>query len=283
MMKAWCEFAKLNKAQTDGGSYIGANWKVLLHTTEAKWFRPSSSNYYGHSSYPHFTIEPDGTIWQHIPITRAARATKNLSGGVQTNRANMIQIEICWKAVESPDMPKVLLDAIVKLTKWIMSQVPVPAVHPDFVAYPKSYGQRNGIRFSHSSWYDFNGILGHQHVPENDHGDPGAMNMKYIVAALTGSREERRYEMVVYAKRGTPDFHAASAAVDALGRGVATCNLDEAKAAVARGEVTVALGGPAARDLGFKYEVNKVVRNGHRVAVVGQSAIDTFALCNQLA
>lgn len=187
-MQDWCPFAKRNPANKDGGSYIGAKWKILLHTTEAKWFRPNSTNYYGHSSYPHFTIEPDGTVWQHIPIDRAARATKNLSGGVETNRANMIQIEICWKAAEAEQMPRELLDAVAKLSKWIMSQVYVPAKAPDvgFLPYPKSYGSKAGARFSHNSWYNFNGFLGHQHVPENDHGDPGRINIDYIFGILKG-------------------------------------------------------------------------------------------------
>lgn len=186
-MQDWCPFAKRNPAPKDGGSYIGAKWKILLHTTEAKWFRPHPSNYYGHSSYPHFTIEPNGTVWQHIPIDRAARATRNMSGGVQTNRANMIQIEICWKAAEAEQMPRELLDAVAKLSKWIMSQVYVPAVAPDFVPYPKSYGIRNGIRFNANTWYNFNGFLGHQHVPENTHGDPGRINIGYIFNILKGN------------------------------------------------------------------------------------------------
>ncbi len=84
--------------------------------------------------------------------------------------------------------------------------------------------------------------------------------------------------MVVFGKRGTPDYDSASAAVHASGQGVATSNKDEALAAVARGEVVVAVGGGSARELGFTFEVGKVVRKGNKIAAVGPSGLETFKL-----
>lgn len=59
----------------------------------------------------------------------------------------------------------------------------------------------------------------------------------------------RRYSMLIYARRGTVDAQAALAAHAAVPRGVVTVSLDEARAALARGEPVVAVGGPAATDL----------------------------------
>lgn len=84
--------------------------------------------------------------------------------------------------------------------------------------------------------------------------------------------------MVIYGKRGTPDYSAASAGVDAANTGVATASLAEAKAAVQRGEVVIAVGSPAARDLGFRSATGKVVRDGNKFAAVGSDGLQSLEL-----
>ncbi|GAA0464000.1 hypothetical protein [Streptomyces olivaceiscleroticus] len=34
---------------------------------------------------------------------------------------------------------------------------------------------------SASQWNGFRGICGHQHVPENDHGDPGSLDFRHVL------------------------------------------------------------------------------------------------------
>jgi hypothetical protein len=48
-------------------------------------------------------------------------------------------------------------------------------------AYPKSYGNEGGQRMSGAEWNDFKGVCGHTHVPENDHGDPGAIDFAQLI------------------------------------------------------------------------------------------------------
>ncbi len=55
-----------------------------------------------------------------------------------------------------------------------------------FKAYPGSYGG-NGVRMSNSQWSNYRGHCGHQHVPENDHGDPGAFPMAAILDRAKGT------------------------------------------------------------------------------------------------
>jgi hypothetical protein len=50
-----------------------------------------------------------------------------------------------------------------------------------FEAYPASYGTSNGVRLSDSQFDTYSGWLGHQHVPQNDHGDPGAFPWARLV------------------------------------------------------------------------------------------------------
>lgn len=63
------------------------------------------------------------------------------------------------------------------------------------------------------------------------------------------NRQERKYAMVIYAKRGTVDALSALAAHSARPVGVVTQDLGEAQRAVSRGEKVYAVGGPAASEL----------------------------------
>ncbi|HEY6222818.1 MAG TPA: hypothetical protein VIW26_03470, partial [Gemmatimonadales bacterium] len=40
----------------------------------------------------------------------------------------------------------------------------------------------NGVRFTAAAWLAFDGWCGHQHVPNNDHGDPGAIDIARLLA-----------------------------------------------------------------------------------------------------
>ncbi|MBQ1164434.1 collagen-like protein, partial [Streptomyces sp. A73] len=42
------------------------------------------------------------------------------------------------------------------------------------------------VRMSYSKWNNYRGHCGHQHVPENAHGDPGAFPMAAILNAAKG-------------------------------------------------------------------------------------------------
>lgn len=132
------------------------------------------------------------------------------------------------------------------------------------------------------------GIIGHVDATnafgKSSHTDPGAnfpwdhflgLVLKYIKEINVGAR---RYKMLVYGKRGTPDFDVACAGVDMANRGVATASLDEAAAAVERGELVVAVGGPAIEVLGFSNTKGAVVTNGNKVAVRGNTGLQTMEL-----
>jgi len=49
--------------------------------------------------------------------------------------------------------------------------------------YPASYGSGNGVRLSRSAFANYRGVLGHQHVCDNDHGDPGNLPIAKILGA----------------------------------------------------------------------------------------------------
>ena len=110
---------------------------------------------------PHFTIDlRDGEIHQHISLAEAARALKNTSGGVETNRAGTIQIEIIgtcdpnrrgdsgWFYV--PDMNATQQGHLKRLLDMIHDAIPaIPlTTSVKFKQFDSSYGSGNGVRIS---------------------------------------------------------------------------------------------------------------------------------------
>ncbi len=164
--------------------------KGCLHTTETDSFTPRATTYFGGTSYPHFTFYPrvaTRTVqtYQHIPVNRAARALKNLSGGVATNNDRVVQTEIVWRAANAGNLPNWALDGLARLMRWCEHTMAIPRRAVAFYAYPPPNNHRLGSepwRMSGAAFDAYSGWLGHQHVPENVHGDPGAINMNYLMA-----------------------------------------------------------------------------------------------------
>lgn len=167
-----------------GGSFIGKPWRVVLHTTETE----GMPGYGGGASAPHLTYDPRSHRWyQHTSLGVAARALRNPSGGVQTNRANAIQVEIiCYSAKSVADQDPADRDWVAELDdqaiadlqafiKWCGTEFGVKNVWPGKQAYSYAQANASGFRMSGTAWYAFNGVCAHQHVPENTHWDTGAL------------------------------------------------------------------------------------------------------------
>lgn len=166
---------------TSGGSWTRQPCIICLHSTEGTSWPSYSSG----QSAPHFTINlATAERRQHISLAVAARALANPSGGVETNRAGPVQIEIigtCDPAHKGQSgwlyLPEMNSDHQANLSRLMRDIVAARPAIPwtlgvTFGAYPGSYGN-TAYRLSGSAWSSYKGVLGHQHVPENDHGDPG--------------------------------------------------------------------------------------------------------------
>lgn len=168
---------------------------VVLHTTEGT----SLPGYGGGSSAPNFTAVPDiknkKLIWyQHYYVDSSSRALRNLSGGVQTNTNNVCQVELVgtcdprthakWSSTSHiywPQAPEWALKEVAEFLAWMNVNHNVPLSGPSvWRSYPDSYGV-NDSRMTFSEWNAFKGVCGHQHVPENDHGDPGSLDFKAVI------------------------------------------------------------------------------------------------------
>lgn len=178
----------------------------VMHTTEG-YTVPS---YDGGAVAPNITGLPDIANkkikwYQHFDVDCSSRALVNASGGVQTNTLNAFQIELVgtcdpthrltWGSKKAgvdylfwPDAPDWALAEVAKLVKWLADNHGFKLVSTvTWKAYPGSYGASNGVRLSGAQWLDYYGWLGHQHVPENLHGDPGDLDMAKILAYAKGS------------------------------------------------------------------------------------------------
>lgn len=170
---------------------------VVLHTTEGT----SLPSYGGGASAPNFTAVPDFTNkklkwYQHYYVDSSSRALRNLSGGVQTNTNNVCQVELVgtcdptahakWTKSGTahifwPEAPEWALEELAKFLAWMNINHNVPLSGPkEWLPYPKSYGN-SSVRMSNAEWDAFKGICGHQHPPENDHGDPGNIDFAEIL------------------------------------------------------------------------------------------------------
>jgi len=164
---------------------------IVLHTTEGS----SWPSYSGGSVAPTFTVKSDGSVRQHFYANESARALVNKAGGVQTNTLNAVQIELvgtCAKGgpgVFWPDATDAQLAGLAKLVKWLTATYPIPlkSTSKPWLSYPSSYGSARGQRMSNAQWESFNGICGHQHVPENDHGDPGNFPVARLIKLVGGT------------------------------------------------------------------------------------------------
>lgn len=184
------------------GRVIDPNCGVI-HSTEGT----NLPGYGGGATAPNYTAVPNFKAkrldwFAHFPDERSSRALRNLAGGVETNTANVLQVELVgtcdprtrdnWvKAgrvqdrdfIFWPRAPKWALDDIADFIAWCNVKHGIPIVGPGkgrvWRAYPASYGAQSN-RLTHARWRKFTGWCGHQHVPENTHGDPGAFDFGYV-------------------------------------------------------------------------------------------------------
>lgn len=206
---------KIPFAVTSGPSWYGDNYTGtpfeanvgVLHTTEGT----TLPSYSGGASAPNVTGVPDFAAseirwYQHYDVDRSSRALKNASGGVETNQLNAFQVELVgtcdprtrdsWRAegrkfVYWPEAPEWALKGVAELVRWLSDNHKIQIKSTvTWRAYPSSYGAFASQRLTGAEWEKYYGWLGHQHVPENDHGDPGDIDFDRVMQlALSGTGE----------------------------------------------------------------------------------------------
>ncbi|MFF4827217.1 hypothetical protein ACFY20_30220 [Streptomyces sp. NPDC001312] len=168
-----------------------------MHVNTIVWHSTESTGlpgYAGGSVAPTLTAVPNWSAerldwFQHFPFDRSARALVHHRTQIGTNTLNVAQVEIVgtcapdthahWdqagiRHLYMPELPPWAVDGLTAFARWAHDAHGVPlASGLTWNSYPASYGAANGVRMSTAQWQEFRGHCGHQHVPENDHGDPG--------------------------------------------------------------------------------------------------------------
>lgn len=143
--------------------------KGVLHTTEGSGLATTTLDANG--SHPHFEVARDGTIVQYLPLGSAAKALRHVEA-TPTNGAHAYQIEVDGFAAD-PKWPRAQVRAMRKLMRFIEENGGVErAAHVSFT---------NPRRLSNEQWLRLAGWCGHVHVPQNDHTDPGKIDIEELL------------------------------------------------------------------------------------------------------
>jgi hypothetical protein len=203
----WCPMATrdLVEGQTETAPWNAGqpHWKGILHTTEGTSYAGARAAYLD-GGVPHFTVSPNfrknrGEIFQHFPLSSRATALRDEDSTLKENRAHAIQIEIVGTCDESnrgtfpdglylADWPSWYLTTIGRLMRWLEEHRGIaPSSEVEWKSFAKgsaggSFGAANGVRMTNSEYVAYSGWLGHQHVPENVHGDPGDIAIAKLLA-----------------------------------------------------------------------------------------------------
>jgi hypothetical protein len=177
------------RIESCSGNYVGYPWKIVLHTTESPAGSMPGINrlFQGNPcSTPHFCIDPvTKEKVQYINIQRAAAALRGGRNGYETNRGNVIQVEIIGYANEtrnwSDDQLKFVGEFIADIVR---AGVPINLDNVPYFPGPKDGTvavESSKFRFSPEEWKRFDGVCGHVHVPYNDHYDPYDINIEKVI------------------------------------------------------------------------------------------------------
>jgi len=170
---------------------------LLLHTCESDGTARANASYLVRiGAEPHWVFDPRFGVDEAIhlvPYTRAGKALRNLDGGVETNRreqdnaegVDVIQVEIVGYAAQVGGYDDAWYRNLRTFLLEVCAATGVPYVFPRRFAV--RYGD-DGVRYTPDEWNDpeLVGIVGHCHAPENDHWDPGDLDL----SRLTNSPED---------------------------------------------------------------------------------------------
>lgn len=160
---------------------------LLLHTCESDGTAEANAEYLVRiGAEPHWVFDPrfglDEAI-QMLPYTQAGKALRNLAGGVETNRreqdkaagVDIIQVELVGYADRVAGYDDAWYAHLRAFIAEICAATGVPHI------FPRRFATRYGddVRYTPGEWNDpaLRGVIGHCHAPENDHWDPGPLDV----------------------------------------------------------------------------------------------------------
>lgn len=162
-----------------GGTFDRDPRAVVWHTTQGTTVGGAVSVYKAIQACPHLTVDPEThELFQHVPLNASCYALRNLPGGCQTNTTGVIQIEVVGYAGDAWAWSQERLRWLGESVLW-----PILEACPSIPRGPV-YG---GERMTCAEWDVWSGgMAGHRDVPEQDHTDPGDLDLAAILGYALG-------------------------------------------------------------------------------------------------
>lgn len=199
------------------GVFMGGVDKIVLHTTEGNGW----PTYKDGSVAPNLTYWPAQRQWrQHVSLTHSARALiDDPATAVRENRDRVVQVEIvaiCDPKLATqvrggtyaPNLSQGAIDDLGAFLAFMHHTFRTGLIAaPRWLPYPASAGN-SAVRMTGPQYDAFRGVLGHQHVSGNNHGDPGSLPVAAIIQAA--NRKAIPPQTIVLTLPSTPASTLAS-------------------------------------------------------------------------
>jgi hypothetical protein len=170
------------------GPMTGGGNKLTLHTTESprEWIDAAIAQFGAGNGTPHLSIGwrkgfRFPVLAQFLPFDEYAKTLEHPAGTPETNRANAVQIEICDRAAESGDWDDNWYKALANVVTLTQHRIDIPS------KCPRSFP---GVRYSGAGWVKAAGIVGHCHVPNNSHWDPGKFKRNKLLGFMAQGKQQ---------------------------------------------------------------------------------------------
>lgn len=213
----WIKVQKVDKGvRVDKVDQVAYDVPIaVIHTTEG-YSLPNYVNGTPTMDVGPYQKDGDPVLRQLIPFGYIGTALKNLSGGIETNRRVLMQLE--QVAFSSRDLwlpPKKMVILVASLAEWLEDEFGIQQKYPYDPAQIKtgtwatsSNPWRNSGKFaSVSGWHP------HAAVPENDHWDCGAEDIEEILGMKPKEPKIAAYQLMAVWKPRKDDDHRKSEAV----------------------------------------------------------------------
>jgi hypothetical protein len=188
MARDWIPGVDTMASGHNGGTLLPGPRRMTWHTFEASYDLTAEAGARAlvkAGNEVHFVLHPHGGLVQILGANVAGRGLENHPGGVETNRLGLVhlQVEVIGRAASpfTADLSDAGRRDLATLMKFARDHE-IPDVWP--AGSPPEYPHGSSPR-SVATWTREGGHYGHSQVPENNHGDPGAIDVDVLFGAST--------------------------------------------------------------------------------------------------
>lgn len=208
MTSAWIEGAQVINGVDNGGSMTGHDAYATWHSTENDPHTTSAANIARYLNQTrnivHVVWNPEyGQIVVMLPPNVAGRGLMNAAGGVETNRQGKVNIQIEVVARAAQPFTAGPMRGREKILA-ALHHFGVKDVWPAGPPLPANQAYGPNRTRSVAKWNASGGHFSHSQVPENDHADPGAIDIHKL---LGGVPTQPAKPAVVPPNAPAPTFH----------------------------------------------------------------------------